>query len=301
MNRASKSLAAASVAVLSWSTVASAFKTALRFFSNYEMLVVASLTASVIFAIAVTARRKWGCVRRITPHGWMSLMLLGATTPTVYYLMLFASYHRLPAQVAQPVNYCWPIFLVLLMASVMHRRVRPRLYIGMAVSLVGVAVISLGPGLGQGVLSVSGLALAIGSAMIWALYWVMNERLFADMDESVKLFFSFLFGAVCLVAGTAVVPCHFNSTGGLLASVYVGVFEMGIPFLCFSYALANTNNVALVNQLCYVAPFLSLFIISVVVGETIAVTSVVGLVLIIGGVVYNRYLAYPRSGMLEEA
>lgn len=300
MNRASKSLVAASVAVLSWSTVASAFKTALRFFSNYEMLVVASLTATIIFAIAVTARRKWGCVRRITPRGWASLALLGATTPTLYYLMLFAAYDRLPAQVAQPVNYCWPIFLVLLMASVMHRRVRPRLYIGMAVSLGGVAVISLGSGLGEGILSVAGLALAIGSAMIWALYWVMDERLCTDMDESVKLFFSFLFGALCLLAGTAVVPCHFGSTGGVLASVYVGVFEMGIPFLCFSYALANTNNVALVNQLCYVAPFLSLFIISVVVGETIALTSVIGLVLIIGGVVYNRYLAYPRSGMLEE-
>ena len=81
----------------------------------------------------------------------------------------------------------------------------------------------------------------------------------------------------------------------MLASVYVGCFEMGIPFLFFSYALRTTNNVAMVNQMCYIAPFLSLFIISIVVGETIAVTSFLGLVLIIGGVLFNRYLAYPAA------
>jgi hypothetical protein len=293
MTTQSKAIAAASVAVLSWSTVASAFKISLRYFTNYEMVTVAACVAAMIFGITVTVQRKWNSVRNITPKGWLSIMLLGLINPTSYYLMMFAAYDRLPAQVAQPVNYTWPIFLVLLMALVMRRPVKPRLFIGMAISLAGVAVIAQGSGLSTGGLSVLGIVYALGSALIWAFYWILDEKLVTDLDESVKLFLSFLFGATYLIVGTAFVPCNFSSVPGLWASVYVGAFEMGIPFLFFSYALRTTTNVALVNQMCYIAPFMSLFIISIVVGETIALTSFLGLVLIIGGVLFNRYLAYP--------
>ena len=54
-----KAIMSAAVAVLSWSTVAAAFKTALIYYSHYEMLTVAALTSTIIFAIAVTLQRKW--------------------------------------------------------------------------------------------------------------------------------------------------------------------------------------------------------------------------------------------------
>lgn len=180
------------------------------------------------------------------------------------------------------------------MAAVMHRPVRNRLYIGMALSFAGVAVISLGgSAIGGAVLSPSGLMLAFLSAMIWAGYWILNEKLKGHLDETVKLFMSFLAGSVLLVACSPLAGWEFSSADGLRASVYVGIMEMGIPFFFFSYALARADNVALVNQMCYIAPFLSLFFISVIVGETIVITSYIGLALIVGGVVYNRYLAYP--------
>ncbi len=228
-----------------------------------------------------------------------ALALLGLLNPTFYYLVLFSAYEQLPAQVAQPVNYCWPIFLVILLAVVMHKPVKPRLYIGMAVSFAGVSVISLGSGGIGGSLSISGIAMALFSAILWAVYWIANERLKGGFDESVKLFGSFLFGSIYLLAGLLWIPAAFDSTSGTLASIYVGAFEMGIPFLFFSIALKNATNVATVNQMCYIAPFLSLFFISVIVGETILTTSYVGLSLIIFGVIFNQYLAYPSSKKLN--
>lgn len=293
MTENSKAVAAASLAVLSWSTVAAAFKTALLYYSHYEMLTVAAATASVIFAIAVTLRGAWCQVLSLDLKGWLAVALLGAASPTVYYLVLFGAYDMLPAQVAQPVNYCWPVFLTLMLAALTRKPVRPRLYAGMAVSFVGVAVISLGGGGSVGPLSTVGIGLAFLSALLWAVYWILNEKLKGGTDESVKLFLSFLFGTLYLWAGTSFVPCDFAVGPGFWSSVYVGAFEMGVPFLFFSYALGHTSNVAAINQMCYVAPFLSLFFISLIVGESIAVSSYVGLVLIVGGVIYNKYLAYP--------
>ena len=107
-----KAITAASAAVLSWSTVAAAFKTALSYYTHYEMLTVAAITATVIFAIAITLQRKWSQVRHMHIKDLGALALLGLLSPTFYYLVLFSAYEQLPAQVAQPVNYCWPIFLV---------------------------------------------------------------------------------------------------------------------------------------------------------------------------------------------
>lgn len=293
MTKNQKAILAASAAVLSWSTVAAAFKTALTYYSHYEMLTVAALTATVIFAIAITLQKKWSQFTTMMYRDWGALALLGLFSPTLYYLILFSAYEQLPAQVAQPINYCWPIFLVILLAAVMHKPVRPRLYIGMALSFAGVAVISLGGGAIEGELSIFGLLLAFTSAVLWAVYWIANEHLKGDLDESVKLFGSFLFGSLYLLIGLAWVPASFASAQGALASVYVGAFEMGVPFLFFSIALKNASNVATVNQMCYIAPFLSLFFISIIVGEKILSSSYIGLSLIIFGVIFNQYLAYP--------
>ncbi len=298
----SKAIMAASAAVLSWSTVAAAFKTALRYFSHFEMLVVAALTATLIFFIASLFNGSMARIRSLSRRDWLQLLMLGIFSPTLYYLVLFAAYDKLPAQVAQPINYCWPIFLVLLLAVVQHKPVRPRLYIGMAASLAGVAVISLGAGGISGEsLSVVGVILAFLSAVLWAVYWILNDRMSASIPESLKLFTSFLFASVILCGATLFVPCSFDSVPGVLASCYVGAFEMGIPFLFFSMALRYAVNVAIVNQMCYIAPFLSLFFISVIVGERIMPLTYLGLVLIIGGVVYNQYLAYRPGRKLGKA
>ena len=66
---------------------------------------------------------------------------------------------------------------------------------------------------------------------------------------------------------------------------------MGIPFICFGIAIRTTDNPALVNQLCFLAPFLSLFFVAMIVGETILPSTYIGLTLIVGGILYNQYLA----------
>ena len=82
---------------------------------------------------------------------------------------------------------------------------------------------------------------------------------------------------------------------GVLSGMYVGAFEMGIPFIFFGLAMRKTSNPALINQLCYLSPFMSLFFISVVLGEKIVVSTYVGLVMIVLGIVYNQYFAKGKA------
>lgn len=295
MTANSRSIVLAGVAVLSWATVATAFKIALMHLSVFDMLLVATVTAMLVYACMMTIERKWGTLLTMSPGLLVRTALLGIVNPVVYYLVLFRAYDLLPAQMAQPLNYAWPIFLLILLAVFNHERIPGRKYIGMLISVAGVVCISLGGGGVQGSVSVSGILLALFSAVFWAAYWMFNNRLSGKVDATVALFLEFVAGSLVLGVSGCFVGVEVNSFEGLISGIYIGLFEMGIPFLAFGMALRITKNPALINQMCYLSPFLSLFLIAMVLGETIAVWTYAGLALIVAGLVYNQYFAGKRQ------
>lgn len=289
MKAGSRSVIYAIIAVLSWSTVATSFKIALSHLTHYEMLIVACLTSLIIFTALITIQRKWHLVLTLKRQQWKYFALLGMLNPVTYYLVLFKAYDLLPAQIAQPINYAWPIVLLVMLAVVTHRPIPQRKYAGMLLSLAGVTVISIGGSSTDVSLSVTGLLLAALSAVLWATYWMVNNLVKVKTDGSVALFATFLFGSIYLLVGTAFVDVHQAPIEGLLAGMYVGTFEMGIPFIFFGLAIRTTSNPALINQLCYLSPFMSLFFISIVLGEHITASTYTGLIMIVAGLIYNQY------------
>ncbi len=295
MTADSKSVLLASVAVVCWATVATAFKIALSHLPVFDMLFVASSTALVIFSIMMTVEKKWGSLRCIQPKTLVFAALLGVLNPVAYYLMLFRAYDLLPAQVAQPLNYAWPIMLLVLMAVFGHKRIPVKKFIGMALSIGGVVCISLGGGGLNGSVSAGGVVLALTSASLWAAYWLLNNILKDKIDTTVTLFLGFLTGTVVLAAAGCVVGFELSSQAGVLSGIYIGCFEMGIPFIAFGMALRITRNPALINQMCYLSPFLSLFLIAAVLGERVVASTYIGLALIVVGLIYNEYFATSQS------
>ena len=263
----------AGIAVLSWSTVATAFKLSLKYLTHFEMLLVASCTALLLFTLLLTFQQKWALVATLSRRQWGRFALIGLLNPVAYYLVLFKAYALLPAQVAQPINYAWPIVLLILLALFARQPIPRKKYIGMCMSLGGVALISLGSGsLAGASVSVYGLLLAALSAFLWAGYWMVNNKN-RLIDSSVALSMSFLFGTLYLLGGACVVGVNISTLPGILSGMYVGAFEIALPFTFFGLAMRTTTNPALINQLCYLSPFLSLFLIAAVLGGQIGSTT----------------------------
>lgn len=291
MNRNTRAILLALMAVLSWSTVATAFKVALTYLTHFEMLLIASLTSFLVFTLTLTIQGKWHMVRCLSRKQWKELAFQGFLNPAAYYLILFKAYDMLPAQVAQPVNYAWPIVLLILLAAFAKQPIPSKKYMGMVISMLGVVMISLGTGQLSGMeVPFTGVLLAAISAFFWAGYWMVNNKHKDSIDAIVTLFGSFLCGSLYLIICIPVFGFSIPNLNGLLAGIYVGGFEMAIPFICFGIAIRITSNPALINQLCYLSPFLSLFFIAMVLHEPIVVTTYIGLVLIVAGIIFNEYL-----------
>ena len=293
MTQDNKAIVYAAIAVLSWSTVASAFKIALRYLSSFELLLVASCTAFLIFLFTLLARRKWKEVKNLSASQWRWFALLGLLNPVTYYLVLFRAYDLLPAQVAQPVNYSWPILLLIFLSLFAGQSIPKIKYVGMLLSLGGVVLISAGTGLSDKLeFSVTGFLLAFLSAFLWAGYWMVSNKR-KEVDAIIALTVTFFFGSAYLLIASLWMEPVVLPIQALLSGMYVGAFEIGIPFVCFGMAIQLTSNATLVNQMCYLSPFLSLFLIHLVLGEQIVWTTYAGLLLIVVGIVFNQYLA-PR-------
>jgi len=290
MDQNRKSYLYALLAILFWSTVPTAFKISLGELEVLPMLTIATYTSTLVLLIFVLAGKKTDDIRKTTPRELVSSATLGLINPFIYYLILLKAYQLLPAQVAQPLNMIWPIILVFLSVPILGQKIEKKSFIALIISFVGVYIISSqGKLFSPGQANLTGVLLATGSSVFWAFYFILNVK--DKRDEAVKLFLNFLFGSIYLIAAMFITGKWQTDIAlmGVAASVYVGIFEMGITFLFWLKALQMASTTDKVSNLVYLAPFLSLIFVHFILHEPVYYTTPAGLLLIISGIlIQNR-------------
>ena len=225
-------------------------------------------------------------------------LLLGLLNPAFYYWILFTAYDLLPAQDAMAINYTWGLTLPLV-ASLFSRTLPTKYETGLALlSYLGILIIATNGDLGRLELDQpAGVALALFSTVIWGLSWVVNSRIVDanNIDPEVALFlnFSAALPVLWIVTGLAgQLPSV--SMGSLLSGLYIGLFEMGIAFVLWMNAMRLTDNPLRISSLIFLAPPLSLLLIGTVLNETIAGSTLVGLMIILVGLAGQQWLDRAR-------
>ena len=281
--RERRALLYALASVVLWSTVATGFKLGLRELAPVQLLLLGCVIAFVFFAAAR------GFVHaKLSLRQHLAAASLGLLNPFAYYLILFEAYDRLPAQIAQPLNFTWAIALALLAMPLLRQRLSGRGWAGVGIGYAGVVVI-LTKGEFAGLhFDPLGVALALGSALIWAWYWIMTVRLGIHPVPLMLNGFAVATGVVAVVCW-ATVGLPTLSLENVGYGAWVGLVETGIAFLLWQRAMALTQHAGKLGALIFLAPFLSLVLIAVVLGEVIHPSAVVGLVLIAGGLVLSRW------------
>ncbi|MBE0617486.1 MAG: DMT family transporter [Proteobacteria bacterium] len=283
MTRQGKAYGYALATVLLWSTVASAFKLSLRHLDPPQLLLYATVASTLVLAGLLAGQGRVGVLFSYTWLQYRRSLLLGLLNPFLYYLVLFKAYDLLPAQEAQPLNYTWAITLALLSVPLLGQRLHPGDVLGGLVSYAGVLAISTrGDLLALRFSDPLGVVLALGSTVLWSLYWIGNTR--DDRDPVAGLLLNFLFGLPFVTVYCAVASdLRVSDPWGLLGAAYVGIFEMGVTFVLWLQALRLSENTARVGNLIFLSPFLSLIFIRSLVGEAILPSTLVGLALIVAG------------------
>ncbi|HZH71320.1 MAG TPA: DMT family transporter [Mariniphaga sp.] len=288
MKKINKSYLYAGLSVLLWSTVATSFKLGLTELDPIQLIFYASITSAVILFVILLLQGKFHLIINQTSKQWLNSMLLGIFNPVLYYLVLFKAYSLLPAQLAQPLNMVWPIVLSLLSVPMLGQRLGKWSVAGLFISFTGVLVISSQGSIdGFSNTSFLGVALAVGSSIFWSLYWILNVR--DSRDDIVKLFLNFLFGVIYLtVIMYFFSDFRFKPGTGIYAAVYVGIFETGITYVFWMKAMKLSTNNARIGNMVFLTPFLSLLFIRFILKEELFITTFIGLIFIIAGIITQQ-------------
>ncbi len=289
MQQQNKAYLYAFSAVLLWSTVATAFKIALQYVDFMQLLLFSSGIATLVMLVILSIEGKLKKAFQISANEIYKSAFRGALNPFLYYLILFKAYDILPAQEAMTLNYTWPIMLILLSVPLLHQKLSKVGVLSIILSFVGVLLIASKGNLANLQLTnLYGDLLALSTSIVWALFWIVNIK--SAIDESIKLFYSFLFGFLF----TLPVVFFFSSfsippLAGIASVIYIGMAEMGITFFFWLNALKLSRRTDQVSQLIYLSPFLSLIFIGIFLHEVIQFTTVYGLIFILLGIFLNNW------------
>lgn len=286
-----KAIIFALLSVLCWSTVAPAFKLALKEISVIQLLTISAGVATIVLFFINLFTGKIKQLVKINGRDILWSLLFGFINPVVYYIVLFTAYDRLPAQMAQPLNYTWPVMLSILAIPFLKQKLPLKALMALLISFAGVVVISVQnkdiSGLESDAL---GIFLALISSVAWAIYWLLQFK--SRLDKSLQLFvnftFSFIFMLIIFFIAGESIPIGKDAW---IPSVWTGIFEMGLTFMLWMKAMEYAEKTHVVSNLAFLSPFVSLFFINLVLKETITLYTVIGLSLIIIGILLQRQLS----------
>lgn len=277
-------------AVFLWSTVATAFKIALSYYTPLQLVFVAVLTSIIALAGILAWQKKLSLLKQQFLRRPMFYLVTGLINPFLYYVVLFKAYSLLPAQQALSLNYTWAVLLPLLAAPLLKQHLRKSDIAAALIAYTGVFIIATGGDInGFSFDSPLGIGLALTSTLLWCLYWIVNTK--DQGDPVVSLLLSFLIGlpfiAVSLVL-TDTLPSF--SLKAIFAGMYVGLFEMGITFVLWLMALKTATRTANISTMVFLSPVMSIGFIAWILQETIAMATYLGLAFILSGMMLQQLL-----------
>ena len=277
------------LAVFLWSTVASAFKLTLSYINPSELVFYSAISSTICIYFILLYLKQTQYIFKHIKNNIYKVIFLGFLNPFLYYLILFKAYELLPAQEAQAINYTWALMLAFLSVPILNQKLTKVDILAGIFCYIGVLVIATkGDILGLNFSSLMGVFYALLSTIIWALYWLFNVK--NTKQPVVALFSNFLISLPFITIyfflqnDISIPPIY-----GVLGSIYIGFFEMGITFVLWLTAMNYAKNTASISNFIFVSPFLSLIFIYFLLGEKILISTIIGLVMIIVGLLYQQY------------
>ena len=271
------------LSVFMWGTMATMSKLLQNNMDTMIVLVYTCLFSTLILLIYNIFKHKIRTLLQLPISVIIKMILIGSLGVFFYCLFFYMGCRRLPAQQAMVVNDLWPALIIVFSAVILHETMTAAKVCAVLLSFIGIIiVVTNGDISGFKNISMAGVAFCLIDAFCYALYSVLGKREAYDKDIAVMVAYasatviaficSAFMGTFCIPAGSDLAGLIFN---GLICNAF--------PALLWALAL-DMGNTAVIANLAYLVPFISLLVTHFVLGEQITVWSVLGLVLIVSGI-----------------
>ena len=273
----------AGIAIGCWGTVATVSKLLMNELEAMYALAFSFLFATIFLGVYNAKKGYLKRIREISRGTILRMVLIGSLGVLWYNLFLLLGTDRLPAQEAFVINDLWPAFIIIFSCILLREKMNIGKLAAIVFSFLGIIVVTTDGDLKNfAFVQMDGVAFCLLAAVCYSLYSTLNKR--EDYDKNISVFLSYASGTVLafawvLITGGLAAP-DMVSLGGM---AFNGIICNALPYLFWALAL-DMGNTAIIANLAYLTPFISLLVTHFVLGEKITVFSVLGLVLIVLGI-----------------
>ena len=277
----------AGVTIFMWSTIAVVSKLLLGLFNNFQVLWVSSFFGSVMLLVLNTAAGIIKQLKHFKLRDYLTVLMAGLPGTFLYYVFYYAGTAILPsASQAFIINYLWPIMSVVFACVINKEKMTFRKAIAISVSFLGIAIVTskdlFQPSGGDISVILIGALMCVLGAVSYGLFTALTNRF--NYEKSLIIMVSFIATFLITTVINAVNGDLFIPQGiEILGFVWNGIFVMALASTGWALALQLGDTVKISN-LAYITPFLSLVWVSLVLKEELSILSVIGLIVIVGGI-----------------
>ncbi len=270
------------ICVVSWAFIPVASKEILKDMNNYAMLLFSNAISTVVLFFYLLLSKKVCLLKKYSPKDYLVLSFLGFLGSYLFYIVLYKAFSLSLAQEVFIINYTWPILIVLLSAPILKERLNPTKLISITISFFGVVIIlTRGNPSHIKFTSVKGDLLALIASFCFALFSVLGKKV--KYDQIVSVFIYFLSATVFSLLSIKYAHIKSITVNSLIWLFINGAFINGISYIFWFKALKSTKA-AVVSNIVYLTPALSLLFISAILKERIETYSIFGLLFILTGI-----------------
>jgi len=287
-------IAVLTICLVLWASAFAGIRLGLRSYGPGELALLRFVIASLsLLVYALITRLPLPAVRDLP-----MLFLMGFLGFTVYHVGLNAGETVVPAGAASFIIASVPVFSTLLAVIFLRERLTALGWIGVGVSFLGVAIISIGTGTG---LKFEPAALFIVLAALGeSIYFVIQKPFLTRYTGLQLTTYTIWTGTIFMMVYLPGLIGELGraSLASTLAAAYLGVFPAAIGYVLWSIALSRAD-VSRVTSTLNLSPIISLIIAFLVLAEVPTALSVVGGVITVAGVILLNTLGKRTAQPLE--
>jgi drug/metabolite transporter (DMT)-like permease len=234
-------------------------------------------------AVQRTMGRSLAAVVRVPATAW----LLGVGAFFGYHALYFTALQTLPPVDALLIINLWPLLIVLFTGLLPRERLLPGHLVGVGCGLAGAAILVLGKATQDAAApapAALGYAAAIGCALIWSGYSVLNRRLVANVPSSAVTGFCLATAALSLAAHLLLEPQGWPQGAAWLAVLALGLGPVGAAFFLWDHG-TKRGALQVLGAAAYVAPLLGTLLLLLMGRGSPSFSLLAAAILIVGGAV----------------
>lgn len=246
---------ALAVTLLFWASAFAGIRAGLQAYGPGHLALFRFAVASVTLAILAVLKGIRLPAKRDIP----GIALLGFLGISVYHTALNYGERTVTAGAASLLIAAGPIFTALFSTLFQKERLKPVGWLGIVISFIGVAIITVGEG--QGLAFEPGALLILLSALVTSIYFVFQKPFHTRYSPQAFTTYSLMAGTLFLFVFLPGLPQAIKEAPpeATLSVIYLGVFPAAIAYITWNYALSRLPA-AVVSSFLYVNPVLAILI-----------------------------------------